>query len=70
MTYSTQEIVDNGVLIERWLCDVNEENEQQSNGSQEFLYEYKGYHFTVWMNWDNKPILPNEMVEGKEKIIY
>lgn len=56
----TADIVEEGILIDRWPCDINEENEMQSNGSQEFLYEYKGRKYCVWMNWNDNPILPGE----------
>ena len=62
MKIKTQEIVNEGVLIERWPCDVNTEGENQSNGSQEFLYEYEGNKYCVWMDWDDTPVDPNEML--------
>jgi len=58
----TAHIIEEGNLIDRWPCDVNEENEMQSNGSQEFLYEYNGNKYCVWMDWNDNPILPDEIL--------
>jgi len=63
MTYSTQEIVDKGEFIERWIIDVDENNELQSNGSQEFAYKYNNNYYVTWMNWDDQPINPDEMLQ-------
>jgi len=56
--YLPNEIIEEGTLIDRWPCDINEYDEMQSNGSQEWLYEYKGNKYCVWMDWEDNPICP------------
>jgi hypothetical protein len=58
----TSTVVENGTLLEAWLCDVNQYGDIQSNGSQEFLYSYNGKEYIVWMNMDDEPINPDEMI--------
>lgn len=64
---TSQFIVENGMLVDKYPCDVNVSGDQQSNGSQEFIYTYKNNDYCVWMDWDNKPILPNEILSPIEK---
>jgi len=61
--YTAKEIVENGTVIDRWPCDVGLDGSIQSNGSQEFMYEYNGGHYCVWMNWEDQPVKPDELVE-------
>ena len=69
MIYSTQEIVDKGEFVERWIIDVDENNELQSNGSQEFAYKYNDNYYVTWMNWDDQPIDPNEMLQPADWMV-
>lgn len=62
MKYTAKEIVSNGKLINRWPCDAGLDGSVQSNGSQEFLYEYQGNSYTVWMNWDDSPVEPEKIM--------
>ena len=66
MILQTDFIVENGVLIDRCPCDVDEHGDIKSNGSQEFMYRYMGETYCVWMNWDDQPIRPNEMLSPLE----
>ena len=58
--YTAKEIVENGTLLDAWPCDVALDGSIQSNGSQEFLYEYLGNNYCVWMDWEDQPVKPNE----------
>lgn len=64
--YLPSEIIEEGTLIDRWPCDVNEYDEMQSNGSQEYLYEYKGNKYCVWMDWEDNPICPDVKIYPSE----
>ena len=55
-----QEIFDNGTLLDRWPCDVDRNGELDSNGSQEYLFEFEGQKYIVWVDWDECPIRPND----------
>ena len=59
--YTAKEIVGNGILIDSWPCDVGLDGSMQSNGSQEFLYEYNGNNYCVWMDWEDQPVNPDEL---------
>ena len=67
MNYEAYENVQNGKLIDRWPCDAGLDGSIKSNGSQEFLYEYSGNEYCVWMNWENEPVNPHEVLSPVEK---
>lgn len=70
MFYTAEEIAKNGELIDKWPCDVDYEGEHETNGSQEFYYEYKGNDYIVWMDWTNKPLEPNKTMSPLRIDIY
>lgn len=70
MYYTAEEITKKGEFIDKWPCDVNYQGEQESNGSQEFYYEYKGHDYIVWMDWNDKPLEPNKVIEPLQIDFY
>ena len=62
MFYTAEEIVKNGEVMDKWPCDVDYKGNRESNGSQEFYYEYNGNDYIIWMDWDNKPLEPNKII--------
>ena len=65
-TVKTSTVVENGTLLEAWLCDVNEYGDIKSNSSQEFLMRYNDKEYVVWMKMDDTPVNPDEMIDSIE----
>ena len=42
-----QKILDDGILIDSWLCDVNSEGEVESNGGEEFVVLHKNKYYRL-----------------------
>lgn len=62
----TATVVENGTLLEAWLCDVDEYGNVKSNATQEFLFSYNDKEYVVWMKMDDTPVNTDEMIDSIE----
>lgn len=51
-----QEVIENGIVMDSYPCDINPDGELESNGGQEFVCQYMGKIYHIICDWDGNPI--------------